>query len=182
MVIVYKTIKENDNYLISNTGRVFSIISNRHLKLQNHNGKLPYKTVKILNKLTGKYEHFLVHRLVAEAFISNPDKREQVNHKDGDPQNNDVYNLEWVTNRENTIHAYDNMLNSKAYITKVWLLDSDSDTKEYLGEYRSLRDACNTLGLKYKSVHYHTYKGSKFMYGRYLIVIELLKEVMHNVQ
>lgn len=46
-----------------------------------------------------------VHRLVASAFIENPGHLPQVNHKDGDPANNEVSNLEWVTNAQNQTHA-----------------------------------------------------------------------------
>jgi hypothetical protein len=50
-------------------------------------------------------KHCKIHRLVAEAFIPNPDGKPQINHIDGNNQNNSISNLEWVTNEENAYKA-----------------------------------------------------------------------------
>ena len=55
--------------------------------------------------LDGVKKSYKVHRLVAQTFIENPDGKAQVNHKDGNKQNNCVDNLEWMSNKENANHA-----------------------------------------------------------------------------
>ena len=58
----------------------------------------------------GKLKRFRVHRLVADAFIPNPFNLPFVNHIDGNKRNNKIDNLEWVSCKDNTIHAFDNGL------------------------------------------------------------------------
>ena len=85
-----------DSYLVSNHGRVKSLSSSRVFTGSNSG----YARCRIGGRM------LRVHRLVAEAFIPNPENKPQVNHLDGDKQNNHVSNLEWCTNAENAIHAY----------------------------------------------------------------------------
>ena len=79
--------------------------------VRNANGYIltPYENKKGYLKIglfqNGKLYKRRVNRLVAQAFISNPDNLPQVNHKDGNKKNNSYTNLEWVTNEENREHA-----------------------------------------------------------------------------
>lgn len=85
-------------YQVSNLGNVKSLYNNRLLKLCWRNTKKEYKAV-YLSKKTKKT--FFVHRLVAIAFIPNPDNKPCVDHINGDRLDNRVDNLKWVTNKEN---------------------------------------------------------------------------------
>ena len=87
---------------ISNQGRVRSLMRDgRILKTQTDNKG--YTRVRVT--IRRERMTFKVHREVAKAFIENPHNFPQVNHIDGNKQNNSADNLEWITNRENAIHA-----------------------------------------------------------------------------
>ena len=97
-------------YQISNSGIVKSLggwcgTAKRKEKIRStsltHDG---YVKVRLMHQ--GKDKTMRVHRLVAEAFIPNPENKDTVNHIDGDKQNNVVSNLEWVNRTEQMIHAY----------------------------------------------------------------------------
>lgn len=98
-------------YQVSNFGRVKRIIDS------NGNPKetimyvfiepgIGYPKVLLTTKSTGKRKAYTIHRLVAKAFIPNPENKKYVNHIDSNKTNNKVENLEWCTNSENQIHAF----------------------------------------------------------------------------
>lgn len=99
---IWRPIKGYENiYSVSNEGRVKNTLTNRVLSPVN-NSKCYFK-VELWKDHKGK--KYYVHRLVAETFISNPFGKKEVNHMDGNPSNNRVSNLEWVTSSENSKHA-----------------------------------------------------------------------------
>ena len=93
-------------YEVSDKGRVRTT---RGLVLKTHPQNSGY--LQITFTLNGKRTKYLVHRLVALHFISNPEDKKYVNHKNGDKLDNSVENLEWVTNSENILHARTTGLN-----------------------------------------------------------------------
>lgn len=96
-----------DNFEISNLGKLKNIKTNKILKVNLVNG---YWGVCISLGSRIHKKTIIIHKAVAETFIPNPDNKPQVNHKDGNKQNNYVDNLEWVTASENLQHAYDTKL------------------------------------------------------------------------
>lgn len=89
-------------YQISNKGRLKSFKKNSNgFILSNKNSNGDYFSVVLA--YAGKKSFTRIHRLVAEAFIPNPENKPEVNHKDGNKQNNYIENLEWSTHSENLL-------------------------------------------------------------------------------
>lgn len=96
----WRPIDADGFYMVSTDGRIWSVERRQYLKPLNYHGKNEnYRYVKL--SVDGKRKNLAIHRLVAFAFLSNPEGLPQVNHKDENSLNNDVSNLEWITQGDN---------------------------------------------------------------------------------
>jgi hypothetical protein len=97
-------------YSVNKSGDVYSHRYKRilHPIKQKHG----YLRVRLYN--SKEYKWYLVHRLIALTFIPNPENKKTVNHKDGNPSNNHISNLEWMTQRQQMLHAYKTGLRKKS--------------------------------------------------------------------
>lgn len=108
---IVKTIGvREDSYIVDNIGRVYNKKTGKEISPQIINSGYEIFTLVGSDK---KYKKVLKHRLVAEHFVENPDPNTKitVNHINGNKSINSENNLEWVTQKENNIHARENNLN-----------------------------------------------------------------------
>ena len=87
------------NYKVSNLGRIYSVKNNKIMAFYDHHG---YCRLKLYDK---KHKDLAVHRIVAFAFIPNPNNLPFINHIDLNPKNNRVDNLEWCTAKYNSVYS-----------------------------------------------------------------------------
>ena len=113
---IWKDIPDYNGYQISNLGNIKndyiwtgSMYIYKPHTLKPHIDRKGYATIHLKNKT------YKIHRLVALIFIPNPDNLPQVNHIDGNKQNNKVENLEWCSCKQNITHAIINNLINNRY-------------------------------------------------------------------
>jgi hypothetical protein len=135
-------INGHSEYRVSDKGRVWSGISNKFMK-PTSNVRSGHQDLSF--KVNGKREHAYIHRLVAEAFIPNPNDYPLVRHLDDDPANNCVWNLAWGTQEDNVRDMYANGSGSNRPI----ILLSASGEKEY---FPSHAIAANELGVSKSAI------------------------------
>lgn len=126
-----------------------------------------YYSVRIFTN-EGIRKHFLVHRLVAETFLPNPNSLTDVNHIDSDKTNNNLSNLEWCSRSDNLKHFYKE--NTRTKNTKCKLLVNN----EVVGTFDSIRKACLYVNDNYEpcnvtSMSNHLRNGVKPYRGKYTI-------------
>lgn len=151
---IWKDIEGYDNYQISSLGNVRKITKNgfTHIKCSPRGSQKTSKTKEKYMGVTlsknGTRKGFSVHRLVAEAFIPNPNNYPLINHINGIKDDNCVCNLEWCTIKQNIQHAYD-VLNMRNHYGSIKQYSKEG---EFIKEYDSVREASRELGIHFGNI------------------------------
>lgn len=136
--------KINEYYTLYENGEILSNKTKKFLSKRKNNNGYFYCEIYI-NK---ERKRIYLHKYVAEYFIKNVNKKPQVNHKDGNKENNNSSNLEWVTCKENIIHAHKLGIGGKPPFKKV----IQSNNKYIIKRWDSIKSVVNSLNISYQSI------------------------------
>ena len=130
-------------YQVSDEGQIRRLLLNGKTNvLKNRDGI--YYTVCLSDKCRKKTVS--VHRVVADAFLEKPFGATEVNHKDGNKHNNHVDNLEWVSQRDNFLHAVEQIGKNPYGKAPRKVKCLNKDTGEVVLEFHSLSEAARAIG------------------------------------
>lgn len=131
-------------YAISNCGRVRSFVSGKVLSPINNGAG--YLKVELWKGKSGRKMY--IHRMVAEAFLPYQHNKTEVNHRDSNPSNNNVSNLEWVSSSENTKHAvYKGAL--KAWGNKAKAIEAINIDSGMVLRFATISEAERAIGTRH---------------------------------
>lgn len=144
------------NYYVTDKGEVFSLRfrnTNQIKKLKPMINRDGYMFVDL--RVTGKRISKKIHRLVAEAFIPNPENKPQVNHKNGIKTDNRVENLEWVTNEENMRHSFAVLGRKSSHFGKRYVkfkIILQIKDGEIIAEFNGAKDIETKTGINHRHI------------------------------
>ena len=140
----YGRVRSLDRYILDSTGKL-QFKAGKILKLQKQYNKHRNNYLQIMVTLRNQkhVQRCLVARLVAKAFISNPNNLPQVNHKDEDSTNNHVNNLEWCTNQYNVTYNDLQWKRSKKLMKPINVFDKFMNYIETLNSQKEASEKYN---------------------------------------
>lgn len=146
-------------YSITEDGQCYNNRTELFLKGQiSNSGYLNYN----LTLPDGTKKRKYAHRLVAIAYIPNPENKPEVNHIDGNKLNNNIKNLEWVTASENQLHNTE--INNKSSLKEVYQFNKQ---KEIIAHYNGINEAARKTGLSVCLIQQEINKNVKTLTGGY---------------
>ena len=147
---IWKDIKDYEGYYqISSEGNVRNTKTQQILKGDTNN--LGYRRVTLYTPIR---KRFFIHRLVALHFCEGYSEELVVNHKDGNKQNNNYLNLEWVTRSENDLHAYNmNLRQPHPCNFKHRIISYNLKTNEIIKIYENTQECCDDLKVARANVY-----------------------------
>ena len=161
-----KEIKGFPGYTITDDGKVISYKFKEPRIMKTWLQKSGYENIKLCKE--NKTYHFLIHRLVAEAFIDNPNNLPEVNHKNKNRSDNRVENLEWCSRMDNLYDSYSTMSSTRNF--RECKLQKEN-TKEIIGIFKSIKSAaeyasenfgCSLSGM----IKYHRSNGLRLIFEK----------------
>lgn len=164
----------SDQYEISDKGECRKTDTKRISKQHIRNG---YKACCLYDTKTQKKNTVNIHRMVAMAFLDNPDKLKFINHKDGEKTNNHVDNLEWTTPKRNTQHAIEKSL-ARPHPKRVMQYTKDGT---YIQTYDSIIEASQKTGANDRHISC-VCKGKRKTTGGFVWKYETPEEVLQDVE
>lgn len=172
-----------EDYFVLENGNVVSTKCGKELTLKPDVDKYGYHIYRLRSTILKRHKSVKGHRLVAMAFIPNPDNLPIVNHINGIKNDNSVENLEWCTNSRNIQHAFDNKLlvpYTRKYIVK------DNKTNEIVCVTHGYRFLMDLLGFSYAYLCELQCDGARF-FDHYTVerkddVDEEIEKVLYNAK
>ena len=142
-----KEIKGFHDYYADKNGIIYSCKNNNNMKpiAQWKDGRGRYLLVHIIDD-NGYAKNVLVHRIIGETFIPNQLNLPEINHKDNNPKNNCVTNLEWCTRKENLMQSYKPMSPVRNFKTcKLY------KNGKFISDFQSINEACRFASTQYNA-------------------------------